>query len=74
MVPLKSHPRWAALLRGKIEHRFSSAAASMLLFRLKADLRTDGSPAAEAKAIDELHAFFSKYGRILQPDIKAIFN
>jgi len=46
----------------------------MLLFRLKADLRTDGSPAAEAKAIDELHAFFSKYVRVLQPDIKAIFN
>ncbi len=74
MVPPKLHPRWAALLQGRHEHKFNNAAASMLLFQLKADLRANGSPTAMAAAVDQAHAFFTKYERMLQADIQAIFN
>ncbi len=74
MVPPKSHPKWAALLQGRLDYKFSNAAASMLLFQLKGDLRANSSPAALAGAVDQLHAFFTKYDRMLQPDTAAIFN
>ena len=74
MVPPKTHPTWGALLQGRLEHKFGNAAASMLLFQLKSDLRKDGSPAALSKATDTMHAFFTKYERMLDPDIKNIFN
>lgn len=74
MVPAKTHPKWAALVQGRLDYRFSNAAASMLLFQLKADLRANPAPSALAGAIDQLHAFFTKYDRMLQSDIAAIFN
>ena len=74
MVPSKTHPKWAALLQGRIDYKFSNAAASMMLFRLKCDIKKDESPVALAKAVDMMHAFATKYERMLDPDIKAIFN
>ena len=74
MIPPKFHPRWTALLQGRVDHKFSNAAASMLLFQLKSDLRTNPSPAALTAATDQLHAFFTKYERMLQADVNAIFN
>ena len=74
MVPPKTHPKWAALLQGRLDYKFSNAAASMLLFQLKGELRANSSPTALAGAVEKLHAFFTKYDRMLQPDIAAIFN
>jgi hypothetical protein len=74
MVPPKTHPTWAALLQGRLEHKFGNAAASMLLFQLKSDLRKDSSLSAQDRATNTMHAFFTKYERTLQTDIKAIFN
>jgi len=74
MIPPKSDPRWAALLKGEINYRFSSAAASMLFFCLRSKMRADSSPATLQQCIDEAHVFLTKYERTLQPDIKAIFN
>lgn len=39
----------------------------MFLYRLQIDLPKDNSPAAVARATDELHAFFTKYERMLEP-------
>jgi hypothetical protein len=74
MIPPKTDPRWVPLVKGDLNHRFSSAAASMLFFCLRSKLKTDGSAAAMQQAIGEAHAFFIKYERTLQPDIRAIFN
>jgi hypothetical protein len=74
MIPPKTDPRWVPLLKGDTNHRFSSAAASMLFFCLRSKLKTDNSAAALQQAIDEAHGFFTKYERTLQPDIRAIFN
>ena len=74
MMPPKSHPKWAELLQGRLEYKFSKAAASMLLFQLRCDLKRDPSPGALARATDELHAFCSKYERMLQDDLTTIFN
>ncbi len=74
MIPPKTDPRWIPLLKGTTNYRFSSAAASMLFFCLRSKLKNDGSAAAMQQATDEAHAFFTKYERTLQPDIRAIFN
>jgi len=74
MVPPKTHPKWAALLQGRFDYKFNNAAASMLIYQLKSDVKKDGSPANLEKAIDTMHAFFTKYARMLTADIKIIFN
>jgi hypothetical protein len=74
MVPSKTHPKWTALLQDRVDYKFSNAAASMLLFQLKCDLKRDTSPAVLAKSVDTMHAFVTKYQRMLDGDIKAIFN
>lgn len=74
MLPSKTHPAWAALLQGQREYKFSNAAASMLLFQLRCDLKRDGSAASVGRAVDQFHAFCSKYERMLQSDLAAIFN
>jgi hypothetical protein len=74
MVPNKSHPKWAALIEARIDYKFTRAAASMLVFQLRCDLRTDSSPAAVARAVDQLHAFCVKYERMMEQDLTALFN
>lgn len=74
MVPPKTHPKWAGLLQGRFEYKFSNAAASMLLFRIKCDLKKDTSAVALSKAIDEMHAFCTKFYGFLKQDLKNIFN
>ena len=74
MVPPNNHPKWVPLIEGRLDCKFSNAAASMLLFRLQSDVKKDASPSARLKAIDELHAFFTKYERMLEAEIKAIFD
>ena len=74
MIPPKPDPRWAALVKGEINHRFSSAAASMLFFGLRSKLKFDSSAATVEQCTDEAWAFLAKYERTLQQDIKAIFN
>lgn len=74
MVPEKNHPKWEALIQDRLNCKFSNSAASMLLFRLQSDVKKDTSPAALHKATDEMHAFFTKYERMLESEIKAVFH
>lgn len=74
MLPSKSHPKWASLIQGGLDYKFSNAAASMLLFQLKSDHRSNPSPATLNASVDRLHAFCGKYERMLQSDLNAIFN
>jgi hypothetical protein len=74
MIPPKTDPKWATLLKGDVSYRFSSAAASMLFFCLRAKVKSNNSATTLQQCADEAHAFFTKYERTLQQDIKAIFN
>ena len=46
----------------------------MMFFCLRSKVKNDNSPAAMQRAIEEAHTFFVKYERVLQPDLRAIFN
>lgn len=72
MLPTPSDPRWASLLTGTINHKFSNAAASMLIFQLKA--RVKRNPADMSACVGEMHTFFAKYQNMLRDDIRAIFQ
>lgn len=46
----------------------------MLFFCLKAKVKSNNSAETLQQCVGEAHAFFTKYERTLQQDIKAIFN
>lgn len=73
-MPPINHPKWADLVTGRADYRFANAAASMLLFQLKATVRKDPSPASVAKAVSQIYTFCQKYERMLQKDLETLFN
>lgn len=75
MVPPKTHPRFAQLATGQIPHAFGLVSAGMFVALHQRKVQTAGrSPAAVAAAVDEIHAFFTKYEVAIAGDIKAIFG
>lgn len=72
MVPAASHPTWAKLIRGEVDHQFTKAAASMLLFNLR--LQHKESPAKLTQHVDEARKFFEKYENVLADDIRKLFR
>lgn len=74
MIPPKSDLRWKRLVTGQINHQFETVSAAMLVSRL---IRVTGNGKSFEQiqpSIDEAHAFFSKYERILHDDISVIFG
>lgn len=71
MVPNESHPAWAGLITGKIEHKFGPASAGMLFFNLRRKYKGDAT--SLKRCVTEARSFFVKYERILENDIKQLF-
>ncbi len=71
MIAKDSHPTWARLVKGEIDHKFSQASAGMLFFNLRLKYKRD--PSSLHSCIHEAQTFFSKYENILAPDIKKLF-
>ncbi len=72
MMPDKSDSRWKALVQGKISHNFAFVAAGLCVSRNQRALRMNMTD--EAKAVDDVYAFFEKYQKVLSGDITAIFG
>ncbi len=72
MIPAKTHPAWAALIKGSTNHQFKLASASMLMFNLRSKYQKDHSQ-FDALA-EEARKFFLKYEAILGDDIKRLFG
>jgi hypothetical protein len=72
MVPSESHPTWAKLVKGEIDHKFGPASAGMLFFNLRLKYKKD--PAALKGCIVEARSFFDKYQHILADDMKKLFK
>ena len=74
MIPQKTDGKWKLLVTGKIEHNFKCVPAGLMLSTVKRDIQRDGSTENINKHIEETYVFFQRYEKILQDDIKAIFN
>lgn len=74
MLPSTSDPKWRDLLTGKIRHSFNVVSASLLVSRLNRQTKADRNEEYLDKYINEAHAFFEKYQKILEDDISAIFG
>jgi len=72
MVPSESHPTWARLVKGEIDHKFGTASAGMLFFNLRSKYRKDSSSLQEC--IREARTFFGKYEHIFADDINKLFK
>ena len=72
MIPSESHPTWARLVKGEINHNFAPASAGMLFFNLRLKYKKDSSSLNEC--IQEARRFFDKYQGILAEDIKKLFK
>jgi hypothetical protein len=72
MIPSASHPVWAGLITGEIDHKFGPASAGMLFFNLRRRHKSD--PSSIKACVAEARAFFQKYERIMDNDIKQLFK
>jgi hypothetical protein len=72
MLPTESHPAWAGLIKGTINHEWSYAAAGMLIFNLNLQWRRD--PSRLPLLIDQVRSFFQRYNQLLSQDIAKIFT
>jgi hypothetical protein len=72
MIPPKTHPVWATLLKGKTQHQFKMAAASMLFFNLRSQCQKE--PARFDALLEEARRFLIKYENVLGDDIQKLFG
>jgi hypothetical protein len=72
MIAPKEDSRWTALLKGQLQHQFQFTSAAMMVSRCQRQV--SGDPSSQAKSLDELHAFFTKFENIVSEDLKAIFH
>lgn len=71
MVPSRTHPAWARLIRGQIDHQFGLAACGLLIFNLRREHQAD--PSRLDEQVDRARTFFEKYEALLRRDIVQIF-
>jgi hypothetical protein len=72
MIPSETHPSWAKLVKGEIDHKFGTASAGMLFFNLRLKYKRD--PSAMKECVHDARTFFDKYQNILANDIKILFK
>ncbi|HEY5958312.1 MAG TPA: hypothetical protein VIV60_17230 [Polyangiaceae bacterium] len=74
MIPVATDLRWKQLLLGDASYEFKTATAGMLFGRLRRSMIADPSPANYAVCLQQASAFLTKYERLMQDDIEAIFG
>lgn len=73
MIPPKNHPKWASLIRGQTGLQFKVFAGNMMLSQCQRKLAYSDTPETLRSCIDEAHAFFSKYEKLYQDDLRTVF-
>ncbi len=58
MIPSESHPSWAMLVKGEIDHKFGTASAGMLFFNLRLKYKKDPSSLKECIRVYRLLNLF----------------
>lgn len=74
MIPDITNEKWKDLVLGKIDHQFKPFSVGMILSRIQREIRINKDENNLNRYISELYAFFSKYEKILDDDIKEIFG
>jgi hypothetical protein len=74
MIPAKTDPKWAKLVKGEIKHSFNNVPAGLMVSRLQRETVTAADQQTLRRCIDEVYAFFEKYEAILRADIATIFG
>jgi hypothetical protein len=72
MVPPSTHPVWARLIRGELEHSFTATAPGMLFFTLRRQNQKD--PRGLDRQVDEARRFFQKYESVFADDLAKLFR
>lgn len=73
MIPPKSDPCWRDLMNGTIKHDFKLVSAGMCLSRNRRNYKLNPTEHNFEQAVEELHAFFTKYESLLNEDLPHIF-
>ncbi|MEJ2200227.1 MAG: hypothetical protein P8X63_04325 [Desulfuromonadaceae bacterium] len=74
MVPIKTHPKWVALVTGKIPYTPKLLGLKILLNVVAMNLKKDSSPKSLEHNINEVRNFFVQHEKQLETDIKQIFG
>jgi hypothetical protein len=74
MLPQKNSSIWVQLVTGRHKYHCQAVPASMMLARVIRSVQRDNSPENVQRCVNEMHDFFTRYEKILQSDIRAIFG
>ena len=74
MVPMKTHPKWVALVTGKTPYTPKLLGLKILLNVVAMNLKKDNSPKVLEHNINEVRNFFVQHEKQLEADIKQIFG
>jgi hypothetical protein len=72
MVPPPSDPCWKRLIERRSEYSFQQLPLRLLMKQIDLRLSRDTSAAAVDTALRDVHAFFSKYERIVERELHQI--
>ncbi|MBI5549292.1 MAG: hypothetical protein HY901_35860 [Deltaproteobacteria bacterium] len=73
MIPSKQDKRWRELVLGKKDVKLEFLGLSLLLTRYRLKLSEATDEGEISRAIDEIHAYVTKYQALLQADLKKMF-
>ena len=74
MIPSKTDPRWKKLVTGELDHQFKMTAAGMCVSRNQRMYKRESTDTVMTSAVENLHEFFTKFEKIAEDDIKALFT
>ena len=74
MIPPRNHPMWKNLVTGKVQHRFTSPGAGLLMTRMRRSAEADPSAHNISECIEETRVFFARFEPLLAADIRTLFK
>ena len=74
VIPPRNHPMWRDLVTGKVQHRFSSPGAGLLMTRMRRSAEADPSAHNISERIEEARMFFARFEPLLAQDIEHLFK
>lgn len=73
-VPSRYDPRWRQIVTGQRRCEVENLGLKLLLTTIGFRLTRDGSEASVQRNVDELHGFFSRHARSVEPDLNRLFG
>jgi hypothetical protein len=73
-LPAESDRRWRMIIMGEIPYKPTMLACQILLSHALTSVKNDPSPENVERRIGELRAFYERYPRVAETELRQIFG